>query len=59
MSDYFAVWRGVGAAASEPQVTKRRQQTRETDDTFVVDQLFSHGRAEDDSCWLLRVRWAA
>jgi hypothetical protein len=42
-----------------PPVTKRRQQTRETDDTYVIYRLLSHGRAEDDSCWLLSVRWAA
>ena len=43
----------------EPPVTKRRIQTRETDDTYVIERLLSHARAEDDSCWLLRVRWAA
>jgi Chromo (CHRromatin Organisation MOdifier) domain len=43
----------------EPPTTKRRVQARETDDTYVIDRLLSHARAEDDSCWLLRVRWAA
>jgi hypothetical protein len=42
-----------------PLTTKRRVQMRETDDTYVIDRLLSHARADDDSCWLLRVRWAA
>jgi Chromo (CHRromatin Organisation MOdifier) domain len=25
----------------------------------VIDRLLSHARADDDSCWLLRVRWAS
>jgi hypothetical protein len=25
----------------------------------VIDRLISHARDEEDSCWLLRVRWAA
>jgi hypothetical protein len=27
--------------------------------TYVIDRLISHARDEEDSCWLLRVRWAA
>jgi hypothetical protein len=43
----------------EPPTKKRRVQARETDDTYVIDRLLSHARVEDDSCWRLRVRWAA
>jgi hypothetical protein len=30
----------------------------EPDDEFVIDRFVSHARAEDDSEWLIRVRWA-
>ena len=29
---------------------------READDSYVIDRLVSHARAEYGSCWLLRVR---
>jgi hypothetical protein len=32
---------------------------READDTYVIDRFISHARDEKDSCWLIRVRWAA
>jgi hypothetical protein len=25
--------------------------------TYVINRLISHARDEEDSCWLLRVRW--
>jgi hypothetical protein len=30
----------------------------EPDDEFVIDRFVSHARADDDSEWLIRVRWA-
>jgi hypothetical protein len=43
----------------DPPETKRVPRAREEDDTYVIDRLISHARDEEDSCWLLRVRWAA
>jgi hypothetical protein len=43
----------------DPPTTKRVPRTREEDDTYVIDRLISHARDEEDSCWLLCVRWAA
>jgi hypothetical protein len=43
----------------DPPKTKRVLRTREEDDTYVIDGLISYARDEEDSCWLLRVRWAA
>jgi hypothetical protein len=40
----------------KPPIVRPRQ---ERDDEYVIDRLVSHARAEDDSCWLVRVRWAA
>jgi hypothetical protein len=45
---------------SESSCEKLRvPRAREEDDTYVIDRLISHARYEEDSCWLLRVRWAA
>jgi hypothetical protein len=43
----------------DPPKTKRVPRAREEDDTYVIDRFISHARDEEDSCWLLRVRWAA
>jgi hypothetical protein len=32
---------------------------RESDDEYVIERFVSHARAADDSCWLIRVRWAS
>jgi transposase InsO family protein len=45
------------APPREVPVERRRKET-EVDDEYVIDRLISHGRAEDDSEWLVRVRWA-
>jgi hypothetical protein len=43
----------------EPPKSKRMTIGREDDDTYVIDRLVTHARDEKDSCWLIRVRWAA
>ena len=43
----------------EPPKSKRVTIGREDDDTYVIDRLVTHARDEEDSCWLIRVRWAA
>jgi hypothetical protein len=43
----------------DPPKTKRVPRACEEEDTYVIDRLISHARDEKDSCWLLRVRWAA
>ena len=43
----------------EPPKAKRVTIGREDDDTYVIDRLVTHARDEEDSCWLIRVRWAA
>jgi Chromo (CHRromatin Organisation MOdifier) domain len=43
----------------EPPKSKRVKISREDDDTYVIDQLVAHARDEEDSYWLIRVRWAA
>ena len=43
----------------DPPKTKKIARQREDADMYVIDRLISHARADDDSCWLVRVRWAA
>jgi hypothetical protein len=43
----------------EPPKSKRATTEREADDTYVIDRFISHVRDEEDSFWLIRVRWAA
>jgi hypothetical protein len=43
----------------DPPKTNRVPRAREEDDTYVIDRIVSHARDEEESRWLLRVRWAA
>jgi Chromo (CHRromatin Organisation MOdifier) domain len=42
----------------KPPKSKHVKISREEDDTYVIDRLVAHARDEEDSCWLIRVRWA-
>jgi Integrase core domain len=41
------------------ETAQKRAAVAEPDDEYVIDRFVSHARAEDNSGWLLRVRWAA
>jgi hypothetical protein len=43
----------------EPPKSKRATIEREADDTYVIDMFITHARDDEDSCWLIRVRWEA
>jgi hypothetical protein len=54
LSDHPSFW-----CVMEPPKSKRVTIGREDDDTYVIDRFLTHARDEEDSCWLIRVRWAA
>ena len=43
----------------DPPKSKRATVEREADDTYVIERFITHARDDEDSCWLIRVRWAA
>jgi hypothetical protein len=49
---------GIKWAPQKDVPQSRRLQVTERDDEYVIQRLVSHARAEDDSGWLVRVRWA-
>jgi hypothetical protein len=46
------------ATPPEPPRTARKKIV-EKDDVYVIDRLIAHARAQDESSWLVKVRWAA
>jgi hypothetical protein len=41
------------------ETVKERQISVKYDEAeHVIDRFLSHAKADDDSCWLIRVRWA-
>jgi hypothetical protein len=49
---------GIEWAPVKEQRSPRRSPDSNAEAEFVVDRFVSHARASDDTCWLIRVRWA-